>query len=84
MATTCIVTSSFILNKPQANGINNSDPPATPDAPQAEIEATIDNNIAVPKSTSICKLFAAASVNTVIVIAAPAILIAAPSGIDTE
>ena len=43
--------SLFIPNKPQASGINNKEPPATPDAPHADIEATIDNNIAVPKST---------------------------------
>ena len=43
-------------NKPHANGISNSEPPATPDAPQAEIEATIESKIAVAKLTSIFKL----------------------------
>ena len=56
----------------------------TPDAPQAAIvDNTLSTN-AVRKSTWIPKVFTAAKVNTVIVIAAPAILIVAPSGIDTE
>jgi hypothetical protein len=84
IATTCMAISLFIPNKLQAKGISNNEPPATPEAPQAEIDATTDNNIAVAKLTSIFKLYAAAKVNTVIVIAAPAMLMVAPKGIDTE
>ena len=34
-ATACIATSLPILRNEQAMGMSNSDPPATPDAPQA-------------------------------------------------
>lgn len=54
------------------------------EAPQAQILATTLNNTAVGKETSIPKVCTAANVNTVIVIAAPAILILAPNGIETE
>ena len=76
--------SSLIPNKLQANGINNNEPPATPDAPQAQSAATRLNNTALTKDTSIPNVFTAAKVNTVIVIAAPAILIFAPNGMATE
>ena len=79
-----MATSVLIPNKLQAKGISNNEPPATPDAPQAEIDAIILSSIADPKSISICRVFAAAKVNTVMVIAAPAILIVAPKGIETE
>ena len=82
--TTCIATSFVIPNRLQASGINKSEPPATPEAPQAEIDDTIQSKMAVGKSTSIPNVFVAASVNTEIVIAAPAMLTVAPSGIDTE
>ena len=39
-ATTCIATSLGILNKLHAKGMSKSDPPATPEAPQALIEPT--------------------------------------------
>lgn len=52
-ATTCIAISFGIPNKLQARGINSKEPPATPDAPQAETAATILNNTAVAISTSI-------------------------------
>ena len=71
-------------NREQAIGISNSEPPATPDAPQA---ASVDNtlkNSAVGKSTAIPIVCTAASVIMEIVMAAPSILIVAPSGIDTE
>ena len=79
-----MATSLLIPNNPHASGINSKEPPATPDAPQAEIDATIDSKIAVAKSTSMFKLCAAARVKTVIVIAAPAIFMVAPNGIETE
>ena len=37
-ATTCIATSLGIPNRLQASGISSSEPPATPDAPQAQID----------------------------------------------
>ncbi|MNN67630.1 hypothetical protein D3C81_1832730 [compost metagenome] len=67
-----------------ARGINKSDPPATPEAPAA---ATADKMLrisAVPKSTSMPTVWTAARVKTEIVTAAPAILIVAPNGMDTE
>ena len=47
---TCAAISFGMLNKLHANGINKSEPPATPDAPQAQIEATMLNNNADQKS----------------------------------
>ena len=44
--------SSLIPNKLQANGINNNEPPATPDAPPAQSAATILNHTALMKDTS--------------------------------
>lgn len=70
-ATTCIARSLLIPNMLQASGINSSEPPATPDAPQAQIAATRLSNKAVGISTGIPKVFTAASVKIVIVIAAP-------------
>ena len=84
VATTCIAISLSIPNKLQANGINNNEPPATPEAPHAEIAAIKLSNNAVGKSTAIPKVLTAASVSTVIVIAAPPMLIVAPRGIETE
>ena len=49
--TTCIAISFEIPNKLHATGINNNDPPVTPEAPHA---ATVDNTLstkAVKKST---------------------------------
>ena len=73
-----------IPNILQASGISSREPPATPDAPQAHREATTLNSSAVGRSTGIPSVLTAASVNTVMVIAAPAILMVAPSGIETE
>ena len=70
-------------NRLQLSGISSSEPPATPEAPQAESAATMDNNNAVAMSTWIPSVCVAASVSTVIVMAAPPMLIVAPSGIDT-
>ena len=73
-----------MLNKLHAKGINKSDPPATPEAPHADKLPTIANSTAAPKLTSIPKVCAAAQVKILMVIAAPAILIAEPKGILTE
>ena len=77
-----MATSFGILNKLHATGISSSEPPATPDAPHALTVATKLNSNAMPKSTWMPCVCAAASANTVIVIAAPAMLIVAPSGMD--
>ena len=84
MATTCIAISLGMLNKLQASGISSKDPPATPEAPVAAMVATTLSNKAEPKSTGIPKVWAAAKVNTLMVMAAPAILIVAPRGRVTE
>ncbi len=54
------------------------------DAPQAHSEATRLSSIAVGTSTAMPSVCTAASVSTVMVIDAPAMLMVAPSGIDTE
>ena len=82
--TICIATSFGIPNKLQARGIRSNDPPATPDAPQADTAERTLRITAVAKSTSIPRVLTAARVSTEIVIAAPAMLIVAPRGIDTE
>ena len=82
--TACIAKSEPMPNKEQAIGINSKLPPATPEAPQA---ANVDKTLkikAVAKSTLIPKVWAIAKVKTVIVTAAPSILIVAPKGIETE
>ncbi|MNN92827.1 hypothetical protein D3C81_2111700 [compost metagenome] len=71
-------------NRLHASGISNSEPPATPEAPQAQIAATTLSRIAVGMSTVMPRVCTAARVSTVMVIAAPAMLMVAPSGIDTE
>ncbi len=70
-------------NRLQLSGINSSEPPATPDAPHADSAATILSSSAVGRSTLIPSVWVAASVRTVIVMAAPPMLIVAPSGIET-
>ena len=76
--------SSGIPNSEQARGINNNEPPATPEAPQADNVATKLNSRAVGMSIGIPKVAAVAIVITVIVIAAPSIFIVAPRGIETH
>src|SRR5690606_16941066 len=82
--TTCMATSLEMPNMLQANGISSRDPPATPDAPHAQTVATRLSNRAVGRSIEIPSVLTAASVSTVMVTAAPAILIVAPKGMDTE
>ena len=82
--TTCIATSLGIPNREQARGISSREPPATPEAPQAEIAATKDSRTFIARGTSMPSVFTQASVITVIVIAAPPMLIVAPRGIEME
>ena len=82
--TICIAISFEIPNNEQASGISNSEPPGTPDAPQADAVASTLRITAAPNDTGTPKVLAAVNANTVIVIAAPFMLIVAPRGIDTE
>ena len=82
--TTCIATSFGIPKRLQASGIRRSDPPATPEAPAALAAERTHRISAVGKSTWISSVCAAASAIVEIVIAAPAILIVAPSGMEME
>ena len=82
--TICIATSCDTPRREHAIGIKRSEPPATPDAPQAPRVATKLRIIATRMLTSIPCEKAAARDITVIVIAAPSILIVAPRGIATE
>ena len=83
-ATTCIATSLEIPNIEHAIGISRRDPPATPDAPQAASAESTHRTIADGTSTATPSVCAAASVMMEIVMAAPSMLIVAPSGIETE
>ena len=81
--TTCMAMSSEIPNRLQARGTRRSEPPATPDAPQALVAESTQSMIAVGKSTEMPSVWTAARVRTEIVTEAPPILIVEPSGIDT-
>ena len=65
-------------------GMSSREPPATPDAPHAPSAAMTDRMIATGSWTLMPRVCTAASVMTVIVTAAPAILMVAPRGMDTE
>ena len=84
MPTTCMATSLLMPNSAQHMGMSRSDPPATPDAPQADTAASTHRMTAVTGSTARSMVWQAAMVMTVMVTAAPAMLIVAPSGMDTE
>ena len=80
--TTCIAISLLIPKEAHATGINNKEPPATPDAPHAPTVETKQSSNAVGKSTAIPKVCAAANASTEIVMDAPAMLMVAPRGIE--
>ena len=63
-------------------GISINEPPATPDTPQAARADTMQSSSAVGKSTLIPRVCVVASVITVMVIAAPHILMVAPNGME--
>lgn len=83
-ATACMATSLLIPKNEQAIGISSSEPPATPEAPQAPKVAITPNKRAEANVTSTPTVCATAKAKTVIVTAAPSMLIVAPSGILTE
>jgi hypothetical protein len=70
-------------NRLQASGISSSEPPATPEAPQAHSADTTHSSMAVGMSTAMPRVWAAARVSTLMVMAAPAMLMVAPSGMAT-
>ena len=82
--TTCMATSFEMPRNEHAIGIRNREPPAIPLAPQAPIVAITQSIKAVGKLTEIPRVWAAAKVITAIVMAAPFMLMVAPSGIDTD
>ena len=82
--TTCMAMSFGMLNRLQANGIKSKDPPATPDAPAALAAANTHMISAVPKETWMPSVVAADSAMVEMVMAAPAMLTAEPSGIEME
>ena len=67
-----------------AIGMSSKEPPATPEAPQAPNVVMMQRKSADVKGTSIPNVCATASVITVMVTAAPFILMVAPSGMLTE
>ena len=77
-------TSPEIPNSEQANGISKREPPAIPEVPQAASVDRMHKTNAEGASHAIPSVFAAARVITVIVMAAPSMLIVAPSGMETE
>ena len=83
-ATTCMEMESGMPNSEHANGINRSEPPATPDAPQAESAAKRLKIIAVGISTHNPERKCGGHSHDRDRDAAPSILMVAPSGIVTE
>ena len=67
-------------NRLHAMGISSRGAPATPEEPQAAMEATTLSRKAVGKSTEMPRVLAAARVRTEMVMAAPAMLMVAPKG----
>ena len=81
--TTCMAISLEMPNRLQASGTSKSDPPATPEAPQA---LTADSTLKISaeaKSTSMPRVLAAARARMEIVTAAPPMLMVDPKGMDT-
>ena len=75
--------SSGMLSREQARGTSSNEPPATPEAPQAEMVENKQSKSAVPKLTSMPRLWAPARDKMVMVTAEAFILSVAPKGIDT-
>ena len=79
-----MATSEEIPKGVQASGIRSNEPPATPLVPQAPKVARKHTAKAEDMAPGIPSVCTVGSVITVMVIAAPLILMVAPSGIDTE
>ena len=83
-ATTCIETSGLIPNIEHAIGISNNDPPTTPEAPHAARVETTHKIMATGSETDIPRVWQVTRVMTVIVMAAPLVLIVEPNGMLME
>ena len=83
-ATVCMAISLLIPKSEHAIGIRSNEPPATPDDPQAPKAAMILSRRALVIVTSIPSVWQVARDITVIVTAAPFILMILPRGILTE
>ena len=84
MPTTCMAMSLGMPRSEQATGMRRREPPATPEAPQADTAASTQRMTPVTKSTWMPSVCAAAMAMTEMVTVAPPMLIVAPRGIDTE
>ena len=82
--TTCMAMSFEMPNREQAMGMSSREPPATPEAPQAPSADMTDSRMAAGRETCRPSVLAAASVMMVMVMAAPSMLMVAPSGMETE
>ena len=65
-------------------GMSNNEPPATPEAPQAASVAMMLSNKALPNEGDMPIVWHVAIVITVIVMAAPFMLMVLPKGMLTE
>ncbi len=83
-ATTCMAISLLMPKREHAMGISNSEPPATPEAPQAPKVAMILSTKALGSDTSIPRVWHVAKLIMVIVMAAPFMLMVLPRGMLTE
>ena len=84
MATACMAMSLPMPKNEHAMGMSSSEPPATPDVPQAASVAMTQSTTAEANDTSTPTVLATASVMAVIVTAAPFMLMVAPKGMLTE
>ena len=82
-ATTCIAVSRGTPSRLHASGINSRLPEGTPEAPQAASEAITQSNKACGRATAMPRVCAAARDKVLMVMAAPAILTVAPTGMVT-
>ena len=80
----CKAMSEGIPNSEHAIGMRSNDPPATPEEPAAAKVATKLRRRVVGRSITIPNVWHTANVMTVMVIAAPAVLIVAPKGMLIE
>ena len=79
-----MATSLEIPNSEHARGTRRSEPPATPDVPQAEKVETTLSRIAMGSDTLAPVELAAVRAKVVMTAAAPSILMVDPRGIETE
>ena len=83
-ATTCAEMAGSMLKSEQARGMSMSEPPATPEVPQAPMAAMMHSRMESTGSTTMPSVLHAAMVMMAMVMEAPAMLMVAPSGMETE